>query len=145
MATFHTSVPSALRAEDLFAYMAEFSNARLWDPGVATGVNVTEGPLRLGSQFLLGVIIGKKTLPFTYEITSFDPPNSVTLIAETDSYISEDTITVNADGEGSILHYRANLIPKGLLGRYNPFLGLVFRSIGERARKGLVREIGRGA
>jgi hypothetical protein len=36
---------------EVFAYVSEFSRVEEWDPAVAAGARLTEGPLGVGSQF----------------------------------------------------------------------------------------------
>ena len=36
---------------DVFDYVADFSNAAEWDPGIAEATKVTDGQVRMGSEF----------------------------------------------------------------------------------------------
>ena len=51
---------------------------------------------------------------------------------------SSNAITVEADRDGSIVTYDAELKLKGLLGLSDPLLGLTFNQIGDRAAAGLI-------
>ena len=52
---------------------------------------------------------------------------------------SLDTITIESDGEGSIVTYDAKLTLNGPLALADPILGLSFGRIGDRATAGLIR------
>jgi len=47
MARYLTTIESALPQAEAFAYMADFANARLWDPSVSEARRVGEAPSRI--------------------------------------------------------------------------------------------------
>ena len=53
VARYTTTIRSKLAPEDAFAYMADFSNARFWDPSVSEARRERHGPVGLGSTFHL--------------------------------------------------------------------------------------------
>ena len=55
MATDRASILSPRAQADLFAYMANFSNADEWDPGVSGAEELNPGPPALGSTYRLRV------------------------------------------------------------------------------------------
>ena len=77
-----------------------------------------------------------------YDTIAFDDATAtMTAFAENALLSSEDTITVEADGEGSIVTYDAELKLKGFLALSDPLLGLTFNQIGDRAAGGLVKAL----
>lgn len=48
MATYEDTIPSSWTADETFGYLAEFSNAEQWDPGVLEGSQLDPGPVRAG-------------------------------------------------------------------------------------------------
>jgi hypothetical protein len=44
MATYRTTILSTRAPAEVFAYMARFSNARAWDPGVSGAEELHPGP-----------------------------------------------------------------------------------------------------
>jgi hypothetical protein len=70
-----------------------------------------------------------------------DTSNTMTAFAQNALMTSEDTISVEADGNGSIVTYDAVLKLKGLLGLSDPLLGLSFKQIGDRAAVGLIETL----
>lgn len=141
MARYRTTVSSTMSAADAFAYMAAFENVAAWDPGVRSARRLTDGEPRLGTKFDVEVSFLGRTLPLHYEITAFTPGTSFTLVAETSTLRSVDTITVVADGSGSQVTYDADLILKGLFKVGEPSLRLAFRTIGNKARDGMRRAL----
>jgi hypothetical protein len=55
MARYHAAVESRSPAAETFGYLAAFSNATEWDPGVLAGQHADPGPVRVGGRFRLVV------------------------------------------------------------------------------------------
>ena len=55
MSTYRATIASTWSPEDAFAYMARFSNAAKWDPGVLSSEDTDPGPPRYGSTYRLVV------------------------------------------------------------------------------------------
>ena len=89
-------LPSTRNHAELFDYMARFSNAAEWDPGVRSGSDVTGGVPRLGSEYALLLEGTKKGIPLTYKIIEINAPDKVVLLGENSVVRSRDTIEVSA-------------------------------------------------
>jgi hypothetical protein len=127
----------------VFAYMARFSNAAEWDPGVTGAEELTPGPPALGSTYRLGVRSLGRSLNLDYRITEFDHPARVVLSAENTTLRSIDVIEITSDpGGGSTLTYDATLTLKGIFAVASPLLGPAFRRLGDRAAAGLRARLG---
>ena len=64
MARYHATVESRQSATDTFGYLATFSNAAEWDPGVLAGEQLDPGPVGAGSRFRLVVpFLGRAHVP----------------------------------------------------------------------------------
>ena len=74
MATYRTSVSSPRRPEDVFRYLARFSNAAQWDPGVSSGEDMTPGAPAKGSTYRLVVRFLGLSVPLQYRIEEIDAP-----------------------------------------------------------------------
>jgi len=140
LATIDVPLPPA----EAFDYLAEFSNAQEWDPGVESAEMTTPAPVALGSRFHLVTKVAGRAVPLDYEIIAYDRPNVVTVRAENSSTISEDTITfteVAASGGSDRPHtevrYEAGLELKGAYRVLTPVIGIMFKGIGDRAAAGL--------
>ena len=139
MARYVVHVRSPKPVDEAFAYMADLRNFADWDPGVARVEQVQgDGP---GADAVFDVavkgIVGSITL--RYCITGYEPPGTIVAQAKSPLLRSVDTITVRSAGTGSVVTYDTDLKLNGLLGLADPFLGLAFNQIGDRAAAGLVR------
>jgi dehydrogenase/reductase SDR family protein 12 len=137
------SVSSSQSPRDVFAYLARFSNAASWDPGVSAGKDITPGPPGLGSTYRLQVRFLGLTVPLDYRIEEIDEPKRVVLRAENAMVRSTDVIEVKgAPNGGSTVTYDATLTPKGISAAFAPLIGVMFRRIGDRAAAGLAAALG---
>lgn len=122
-----------------FGYLARFSNAAAWDPGVSRAHMVTPEPVARGTVFDVEVRALGRDLLLRYEVVEHDAPHRVTLRATRGPLVSEDAITVEpAEGGGSVITYDADLRLTGWLRGFDPLLALAFRRIGDRALDGLI-------
>ncbi len=138
MATYRTSFTSPLKAADVFGYVARFSNAAEWDPGVLEAQDLGRGVPRRGSTYRLVVSFLGRPVPLEYEIVEIDPPRRVVLRAQNGLVRSTDVIEVAPSvGGGSRLTYSATLRPRGMAALMAPVIGVMFRRIGDRAAAGL--------
>jgi hypothetical protein len=138
MATYRTSVTSSRSPSELFVYMARFSNAAQWDPGVSSAEELTPGAPALGSTYRLMVKSLGRSMALDYKIIEFDEPRRVVLNAENWMLRSTDLIEVQpGPGDGSTLTYDATLVLKGFLSPLSPVLSRPFTQIGDRAAASL--------
>ena len=136
----HVRTPKA--PAEAFAYMADLTNFAYWDPGV-DGVEQVEGDgPGPGTAFDVAIKLPGRNMTLRYDTMSFDDASTtMTAFAENSLLTSEDTITVQADGNGAIVTYDAELRLKGLLALSDPLLGLTFNQIGNRAAAGLIKAL----
>lgn len=141
MARYVMHVRSPKSPAESFAYMADLSNFAEWDPGVIKGEQVEGDGAGIDAAF--DVIVKGVGGPLTlrYQTEAYDPPSAFVARAESRLLTSIDTITVVADGTGSIVTYDAELTLNGLLGLTDPILGLAFKRIGDRAATGLIEAL----
>jgi hypothetical protein len=139
MARYVTTIESTLSAAEAFAYMADFSNARQWDPSVVEASRSGEGPVGNGSTFDLVVTFGGRKLRMRYEIVSYEAPRLVVLEARQPTFTSRDTITVTAaaGGGGATVHYDALLEFNGVGRLLDPIMQLIFNRTGDKAAAGM--------
>ncbi|MGZ5314869.1 MAG: SRPBCC family protein [Solirubrobacterales bacterium] len=143
----HTdTVASAMDPAELFDYMADFANAAEWDPGTVSARRLGDGPPALGSKFELMVRFAGRESPFVYEITEYERPGQVVLVADTDAAHLTDTMTVAPmPGGGSELTYDARLELKGARKLFAPVMALLFKRVFANGRRGLEETIGQAA
>jgi hypothetical protein len=142
MKKYSIEIPSPWAPEDAFEYMARFSNAQEWDPGVLGAEDLDHGPPRLGSTYGLVVGVLGRRVPLEYRIAEIDRPRRVVLVAENAVIRSRDLIEVYGAPGGSKVVYEAALSTKGAGVVMSPMLGLALRHIGDRAAAGLRQVLG---
>lgn len=138
LGTLETSRP----AEEVFAYMSDFSTTGEWDPGVAEAQRLDQKAIGVGSEFRVVAAFLGREIPLVYRITEYDPPRLTTLRAESSTVVSLDTITVESHGGVTHITYDANLSLQGALKLFDPVLALVFKRLGDRALAGLRGKLG---
>jgi len=141
MARYRGTVSTDRSVDEVFEYLAEFSNAAEWDPGVSEARRLDVGPVGRGSAFRLLVRVGQRTVPLDYRIVAFEPPTRVDVVADNGVVRSEDhmTVTANAAG-GSTVTYDADLRLRGAFVLAEPLVRAMFHRIGDRGIAGL-REV----
>ena len=137
MAHYATRIESQLSLADAFAYMADFSNARVWDPSVSEARRAEEGPLGVGSSFDLVARFAGRNVPLRYTIVEYEAPRRVVLEAKRPGFASRDTITVEPAAHGSDVHYDALLSFSGLGRLFDPVMQRIFNRTGEHATAGM--------
>ena len=141
MARYVVSVRTPMPPDEAFTYMADLRNFAEWDPGVKNVDQVTGDGPGPGTAFDVTVkgFVGDLTL--RYVTTEHDAPKRVVARAESTMLTSLDTITVEPDGDGSVVTYDAELTLNGPLGLADPLLKPAFNSIGDKAAGGLIRAL----
>lgn len=147
MARYAATIDAAWPADDAFEYLAVFSNASSWDPGVLDAGPLDEGPVRAGSRFRLEVPFLGRRLTLIYQVLEISRADrTIMLEATTALLVARDTITVTGrqpadlpDGaQGrSRVSYRAEVRLRGPARLLDPVLARGFRSVGDRAAAGL--------
>lgn len=141
MARYQATIGSRLGAAETFDYLATFSNAANWDPGVLAGEQLDPGPVGVGTRFRLVVSFLGRRLPLTYRVSRYARPREVELAAVTGLLRSGDRIAVTADGDGSQVSYDAEVRLRGPLRLLEPLLRAGFTAVGDRAAAGLARAL----
>ena len=143
MARYHATVESRSSAAETFGYLATFSNAAQWDPGVLAGEQLDPGPVRLGSRFRLVVPFLGVRMSLTYEVIRLVPGREVLLAAASGLLRSTDKIVVTGDADGSTVSYDAEVQLRGPLRVLDLLLRPGFRVVAERAAAGLADALSR--
>jgi len=141
--TYTAQLTTSASADQAFASLAQFDSTPQWDPGVSSARPLNDGPPALGSPYGVTVELGGGAEELIYEITEYDPPRRVVLVADGSNFVSHDEITVAPDGDGSHVTYRAELLLKGLMKIGAPFAGRALRTAGDAAVAWLTRQLTR--
>ncbi|MGZ4394069.1 MAG: SRPBCC family protein [Gaiellaceae bacterium] len=137
MASYVTTVESSLPPAAAFAYMADFANARVWDPSVIEAQRVGDAPVGPGTEFDLVARFGGRDVPLRYAIVEYHVPQRVVLEAQRPGFVSRDTITVEPGPSGSVVRYDAQLSFGGVGRLIDPVMQRIFNRVGARATLGL--------
>jgi uncharacterized protein YndB with AHSA1/START domain len=135
MAKYEGTIESPRPVEEVFAYLADFSNASEWDPSSVSSRPLDEPGAHEGARYeVVSKFMGRE-VPLTYETLSLEEPSRVVLRGESESVVSIDEITFSPrDDGGTTVGYDADLQLKGGRRILDPLLGVAFRRICERAR-----------
>jgi hypothetical protein len=141
MARYQATVQSRRPAAEIFAYLATFSNAVNWDPGVLAAEQLDPGPVGPGSRFRLVVPFLGRRMSLTYQVTRYQPGHAVVVAATSGPLRATDTIVVTGDASGSAVSYQAEVRLRGPLRVLDPLLRPGFRAVADRAAAGLARAL----
>lgn len=143
MASYETTVETRRPIDEVFAYLAEFSNTAEWDPGIVEAERLTHDELGVGTRFRVVSSTAGNQQTIEYEVTEFEPPNRVVLVGQTPRLRSIDVLTfTELDGGGTRVTYRADLALLGAARLADPVLHVAFQFIGRRADQGLREVLG---
>ena len=137
MTKLHESIHTSLPIEETFAFIADFSNSRLWDPGVATSEALDPGPVAVGSRYALGVRMRGRVAPMEYRVTTFERPRRVILTGEGSGVFAVDDIRFERTDAGTVIDYTADIRLGGWMRLIQPFVGGAFRKIASDALSGM--------
>lgn len=127
--------------DDVFAYVADFSNIADWDPGVHSSRSLSDGPPAVGARYEVVVRFGTSKVPIVYEITELDPPSRVVLVGTSDRLKAVDEILFSPVGERTEVDYKADLTFAGVIRFVVPLFSPIITRVGSRAVDGMVKAL----
>ena len=145
MVMLREEVEVGVPVDDAFAFVGDFANAEVWDPGVESSNNVSGSPIGVGTRYDLIVIFGERKLPMTYEVTVFDPPRRVVLEGTGSTVTAVDDIRFEATADGTRIRYTADLRLRGIARIAEPLLRGRFHETGRRAMAGITTAFAPGS
>ena len=158
VATYETVLQIPRSVDEVFAFVSDYRNAAAWDPRTYAVEKTTEGPIGIGTRFVLtgGLLredlVKRIHLPrrlagmaLPYDMTTFDPPNEFTLEGESWAVRYRDHLEFSAQGAGTRLRYAAELELKGPMALGEPLMRRTFQRIGDDATRDLPAVVERGA
>ena len=128
-------------APDAFRYIAAFENTAEWDPGIVESRKLTDGPVRVGSQFDVVALFRGKRQRFRYTVTELDDGRRIVLEGVGAKATSVDAITVDPSDGGSRIFYTADIQLIGLRRIAEPLLKPMLAKTGEDALAGLKQKL----
>lgn len=129
--------------EEVFAYLADFTNSTEWDPGTVR-TTLSSGDGGVGTSYHnVSEFLGRRT-ELTYVIEELDPPRRVRLRGENKTVVADDTMTMTpTDAGGTELTYHAQFRFKGWAALVAPLTAPAFRRLGDEAEQKLLEVLGR--
>jgi uncharacterized protein YndB with AHSA1/START domain len=95
-------------AEEVFRYLADFSNLAEWDPMFERSERTDDGPLGVGSRFhVVGSVAGSE-LELDLEIVEYDAPRRVALRGTGDGIRTREDLRVEPTADGSEVTYTSS-------------------------------------
>lgn len=143
MAYFETTIETTADAVAAFRYLADFSNAASWDPGVSEAHRLDEGAIGAGARFRVDLALGPRSVPLHYTLDRFEPDHLLVFRSDDGWFRSLDTITIEPTATGSRIHYDADLRFEGLGFLLDPLVHVAFQVSGQRSADGLRRALDR--
>ncbi|MGZ8782132.1 MAG: SRPBCC family protein [Gaiellaceae bacterium] len=128
-------------AADAFRYAAEFEHTAEWDPGIAESRRLTDGPVRVGTQFDVVALFRGKRQRFLYTVTELDDGRRIVLAGDGEKATSVDEITVEPKGDGSRISYTAEIKVKGIARLAEPLLKPMLAKTAKEALDGLEQKL----
>jgi dehydrogenase/reductase SDR family protein 12 len=146
VATYETTLTIPAPIEKTFAFVSDFRNAAQWDPRTYAAEKTTEGPIGVGTRFILtggvlrGELLERLHLPesvvgsvLPYDVVAFEPPTVFVLAGENAMVRYRDRLTFSEHEGSTQLVYFAELTLKGRLGFVDRLLQRMFIRIGDAA------------
>lgn len=130
-------------AADAFAYVSDFARVSEWDPGVVESRALRDDVrIEIGSRFELVALFRGNRQRFEYVVTELEEGRRISLLGDGEKARSRDAISVDDIGGKTQITYEADIRLKGVLRAAEPFLGRMFRRMGDDALEGLQRKLG---
>ena len=127
-----------------FAYVADFTNTRHWDPQIDEARRLDTGPIGVGSAFEVALRIGSRTTMLIYTVTVFAPDEHLVLETYGTWYRGRDDVRIrpavgdgSAGGAGAVVRWDATFALRGPFIVFEPLLRIGFRRTARKAVAGL--------
>jgi hypothetical protein len=119
--------------EDVFAFVADFSQVPTWNYAIRSTQQVTPGPVALGSTFRQ-----VRTIPAVaeeeFEVTAWEPDRRVAITGDFGPFSGTLTYQVEPAPAGTVLTNDVELSPRGVL-------GVVGRIAGPRVKAAIAQNL----
>ena len=116
--------------DQVFDYLVDFSNAAEWDPGIESAVQVTPGPIEVGTEFDLVARFLGTTADMRYRIEEIEPGSRIVIRGVGARAKSIDTVRLSKVGGQTQIEYQADLSMTGVARLFEPFLSGAMKKMG---------------
>lgn len=122
------------RAEEVFAYLSDFTTTEEWDPPTRTTDRVS-GDGGIGTRYRnVSKFLGKEAETI-YTVVALEAPHRFEVEGDTSSMRLHDSIAVEQTGEDVRVTYRAEFHPEGAAKLATPLLPPALKALGDAAAK----------
>jgi dehydrogenase/reductase SDR family protein 12 len=123
---------------EVFAYISEFSRIEEWDPAVAHGVRLTEGPLGVGSEFRIDMKAG---FSVRYKVVEWEPDRRLLMTVDSKPFTAREEIFFKRIADGTRVRYVATFDFVAPLARLARMFPGVMDRVGKSAMAGMRRAL----
>lgn len=141
VASFSTTVSVPASPDDAFAYLADFRNAKDWDPSVASVELVGDAPIAAGSEFDLVISFYARQIELRHQVEQFVDGERLVLAASSRRSNARDAFVITPTPTGCDITYDAQFGFGGFLKIFDRGLQVAFEATGKRAADGIVRAL----
>ena len=115
----------------VIGYLKDFAHAEAWDPGTVSCVQITSGPVGVGTEWRnVSVFRGKETT-LTYRLERIEDDRLV-FVGRNKTATSTDTVSFVALGDGGTsITYRSDVVFHGIARLADPFMKKEFDRLGD--------------
>jgi carbon monoxide dehydrogenase subunit G len=137
MACFRETIEVDVPVERAFPYVADFTTAAEWDPGIVSSRR-TAGGGEVGTTYAVEALFRGRSVRFTYRVVEFEHNRTIVLHGVGARAVSDDTIQFEETSTGGTrITYEADIRFTGVLRLVEPLLAGTIRELGEKALAGL--------
>ncbi len=113
--------------EEVFAFVGDQTNARLWQSGVVEVRRTTDGPLRVGTTHTIVRNFMGRRMEATNEYVAYEPNKRITFKGTSGPVRFEFSYLFESTAEGTKLTGDMQMQPTGLLRLAEPLIGASLR------------------
>lgn len=130
MITVHIHIEIDHPAVETFRFISNFENNPLWQSGMDSCRIITEGPLRVGTQYEQEAHFLGKTITSRFEVVEYEPDQRIKAKSIESTFPITFERSVRGDAARSLVEARVQGDPKGVFRLATPLLRwMVNRSI----------------
>ncbi len=143
MIKFEETVDVEQEYKRCFSFLSHFSNLPDWDPGIEKVEKITEGVLRIGSQFRVTANFFGRSIPMTYTLIEYILNKKVAYRGEAENLSVIDTIEFEENVVGTRILYSAEFDFQGVLHSMEPLFKLILNLTANSAFSGMKKALRR--
>ncbi len=123
--------------DEVFRYVADFSNIAEWDPGISASEKTSAGSVGVDTSYLVIVAWGLSSLPAEYTIKTWDAPHHAVLEGSGKGFTACDDIHFEDANGSTLIRWNATVSPDNSNAVTELLLGQVFKYYGRRTMRHL--------